>query len=536
MGFRFSIDDANTVALSTCGRVIPCYDSIFYSHDNYNGFCGFLDRFRDNYYSGDYEKINKYSEEIRGIQEVLAGCDFEKNMNALKQSSFEATGEIYRDEKVLRSLHTLSGLFDNYRIKSLLLPQVNNEYGEATEHFMSDEKTLRELLRRYPYAQKDDSPHLILQLADLPVIEGLTVFNAFPRFGVALRQAKKWPAVLFWDGKNRENFSFVPVSNREELDELYGTVLNDQNYFRELDRRARPKEKRNQYYIHLSDLHFGSKAARDNSERLKQLIEEELSTMKSDDVGFIVSGDSTDSPFRGGRESDSFMKFLESKSSREEIISVVGNHDIGFLGQNFLLYPLRQLFARFFGRYPTIKSDDRTKVLFLLFDSCNCPKGMFASGKIGEKQMLDMSDKLAKLREKKKSGDYLYIAVLHHHVVRFQKPDFYRKGLIDNKMGENWLHLEDASEFLGWLKKENVRIVLHGHNHILGNTEEQGIHIVSCGSSTGNISHADSKKTFITYNLLNITRHSLTCVQCAEEVLGAGINEIKDTDTFTVHY
>ena len=101
---------------------------------------------------------------------------------------------------------------------------------------------------------------------------------------------------------------------------------------------------------------------------------------------------------------------------------------------------------------------------------------------------------------------------------------------------ENTLRLRDADLFLEWLIKQNVRIVLHGHNHNQNNTETKGIQVISCGSSTGAIRHKDKRKTDMTYNLLNFSKRSLTCVQCTEEVLGAGINEIKDANIITIYY
>ena len=96
--------------------------------------------------------------------------------------------------------------------------------------------------------------------------------------------------------------------------------------------------------------------------------------------------------------------------------------------------------------------------------------------------------------------------------------------------------LDNSRKNLDWLKIRNVKIVLHGHNHILGNTEKEGVHVISCGASTGYIKHKNKRKTFMTYNVLCFSNHSLTCLQCAEEIPGGGLNEIKDSDTITIYY
>ena len=52
MGFRFSLQSANTVANLTFGRVMSCYRDIFQSWDSYRQFLSFLDSFENNFYSG----------------------------------------------------------------------------------------------------------------------------------------------------------------------------------------------------------------------------------------------------------------------------------------------------------------------------------------------------------------------------------------------------------------------------------------------------------------------------------------------------
>ena len=533
MGFRFSIKDANTVALLTCGRIFPCYDSIFYSHDNYRGFMDFLNRFPENIFSKDQNNMENYYQEIRGIQNVLSEIEIEKYLYMQKKGDFEATGRIRRNEKILYSLSVLSEILDSYRVKSLWLPQVNCGKDEIYEDYMTSEETLRKMLNRYPYAKYPDSSYLILQPSERPHSKRLTIFNSFPNFDVALRQINRWPAVLFWDGKNRNNLVFVPISYRDELDDLYQIIQYEKNCFKELQRYAEQKKESSHYYIHLSDLHFGNKNVEVKRRRLKNLIEDQLTSMEpDDDIGFIVTGDVVDSPSKGKSIADDFSEFLESKNSKDELITVLGNHDINSYGLNFPFFRRKQLLAHSVGQYPKIIPDEKIKVLFLLFNSNT--NGDWATGEIGNAQMSEMGNKLKKY---KPLGDYTLIAVLHHHVVPIPPPNFYNENWFKKHVAnENTLRLKDADLFFEWLTKRNVRIVLHGHNHILFNTEESGIHIISCGSSTGHITHKDQRKTYMTYNLLNFGKRSLTCVQCAEEVLGAGLNEIKDTDTVTIDY
>lgn len=51
--------------------------------------------------------------------------------------------------------------------------------------------------------------------------------------------------------------------------------------------------------------------------------------------------------------------------------------------------------------------------------------------------------------------------------------------------------------------------------------------MIGCGSSTGQIVHKERGKTFISYNVLKISEKTVTCTQLAEEVYGAGAENIR---------
>lgn len=94
---------------------------------------------------------------------------------------------------------------------------------------------------------------------------------------------------------------------------------------------------------------------------------------------------------------------------------------------------------------------------------------------------------------------------------------------------DNSLRLIDADLFLEWMKQRNVKLVLHGHKHIPFISKQDGIHIISCGSSTGQVIHKDRRKTYLSYNVLKFTTDSVVCSQFAEELLGAGVKDIHST-------
>lgn len=515
MGFRFNLESANTVANLTCGRIYSCYDGIYSSYENYESFLYFLETFPQNIYSNRQEYIYR---DIYEIQREIREFGYQEINDKFNDSFDKEFYNEFRNKHILNCLRQLSLIFDHCRVKSLLLPSFKNSKAEYMDDFMISERTMRKLFGWHPA----DSC-LILQPQERLYRNSITIFDAFPNFDVALKQADLWPAVMFW---NRENeFAFVPVRSKSELENLYEMLYFERNSITELKRYANRKKESNHYYFHLSDLHFGTKNIDVTERRLKSLIKTQLSTLEVDDkVDFIVTGDAVDSPTRANNnEYYDFSDFLESKSGKEPIF-VLGNHDVNKVGLAFNRN--NQTIANAVGRYPKIEIDNDINVIFLLFNSNT--NGNLAEGKIGQEQMSEMGNILDRIPN---IWEYKLVAILHHHVTNIEKPDFYDerwyKKILPKDFLENSLRLIDADVFLEWLKLRNVNLVLHGHKHIPFISEHKGIHIISCGSSTGQITHKDKSKTYLSYNLLKFTKDTVVCTQFAEELLGAGVKNIR---------
>lgn len=507
MGFRFTLESANTVANLTCGRVYSCYDGIYSSDENYEGFLYFLDNFTDNIYSIRQESIHHEIHRIRKRIRDIGYHEYKGNSD-----------NRYRDRSVLRELHQLSLIFDRCRIKSLLLPQLKHTKADYMDDFMISEYTLHKLFSWHP----DDSC-LILQPQERIYRNRITIFDAFPNFDVALKQADLWPAVMFWD--NKEDFAFVPIGSKDELMELYEMIHFERHPMEQLKRYANMKREANHYYFHLSDLHLGSKNIEVKERRLKSLIRTQLATLEPDDkIDFIVTGDAVDSPTKVNNvEYIDFSEFLESKSGKEPIF-VLGNHDVNKMGLAFSRN--NQILANAVGEYPKIEIANDINTIFLLFNSNT--NGHLAEGEIGREQMSEMGNLLDKIPDISK---YKLVAVLHHHVTPIEKPDFYEerwyKKMLPKDFIDNSLRLIDADLFLEWMQQRKIKLVLHGHKHIPFISEVDGIHIISCGSSTGQVTHKDRRKTYLSYNVLKFTKDKVVCSQFAEELLGAGAKDIQ---------
>lgn len=508
MGYRFSLESANTVANLAFGRVYACYRDIFDSQESYWNFRGFLEQYPERFYSLNNDKYSRFKRVLYTLDKY-ASCIFRDHN--------EDTVEPYIHRSVLNSLQILSNLFCKCTIKALLLPSVSND----KHHFMTSKELLKELVYIHP-----NNSCLILQ-PEAPPLK-ITIFDAFPNFEVALRQVDEWPAVLFWE--DEENYAFIPVQKKYELFELFEIIKYDRHPIHELIRIAETKRHACHYIFHLSDLHFGAKGVYTAKRRLMSLIEAKLSHFDfEDNVQFLVTGDAVDSPIPiAESEYDEFSDFLYRISSHKTI-RVLGNHDINYKG--LALTHKNQHIAHSIGKYPCVEILENPKVIFLLFNSNT--NGSLAEGEIGIQQMSEMGNHLDKIHN---LNDYLLIAVLHHHIIPIPKPDYYDKKwyekIIPISIMEGTLHLKDAELFIQWLKKRNVKIVLHGHKHIpfIGNVE--GMQVIGCGSSTGRITHKEKGKTYISYNLLKITDHEIVFTQFAEDIMGSG----ESINTRTVSY
>jgi predicted phosphodiesterase len=89
--------------------------------------------------------------------------------------------------------------------------------------------------------------------------------------------------------------------------------------------------------------------------------------------------------------------------------------------------------------------------------------------------------------------------------------------------------VKDSDMFLEFLKKRNIKFALHGHKHIPKIQVHNDIHIIAAGSSTGSISHSQSGKTYLSYNVIKFDHEFLKPVSCtifAEDTIGAGPSNV----------
>lgn len=501
MGYRFTLENANTIANLTFGKIDSCFETIISSDQEFDGFMSFIGNFNENMYSGN----DKFFNEINKIQKIFWG------IKVCGESNF-----LQKKRQALRSLQSLSNFFSKCRVKALLLPQIIDRKGN--DDFMLSKEILHKLVEIHP-----EESCLILQPQEVPVDNKVTILNAFPNFEIALRQMDLWPAVFLWD---KDDFLFIPVKDVKELFGIFTIIKDEANPLSHI--RSIMKKKINHYYFHLSDLHF-TDGEFQRERRLRVLIQNELNKLKEDDnIDFIITGDVVDSPTNNNvARYEEFSNFIEDKISKSPLF-VLGNHDISSRGLSFL--PGRKRIADFTKSLMSadkfLSIDERNKLIFLLFNSNT--GGAWAQGQIGMDQMAEMGNQLDFIEDLR---SYKLIAVLHHHVTAIPRPDVYDKKwyerILPDRLNDETLKLIDAKTFLEWLKQRNVKLVIHGHKHIPFVTMEEGIHVISCGSSTGHITHRDANKTYMSYNIIKIEGDSVLCTQHVEEIIGAGPKNIR---------
>jgi len=559
MGYRFSLETANTVANLAFGKVLSCYRDIFSTENRYLEFKEFLDTFDENLFLGDkhynysddeFERMHRhhyqhmkdiylnrrefYHEAIKGIKECL---DIKQNNNmfAFNDGYKEFDNNRYlQDRELIERLGILSDIIKQCRIKSLLLPKPYLENNTDNDEFMTDVRTLERLLHWHPY----DSC-LILQPKERPNSNNITIFDVFPNFDFALRQLDLWPAVMFWN--NRKDFIFTPINHIDELETMYAIMhYEKRDSFCELRKFISGKIKSPvpHYYLHLSDFHFGhKKTTLVKVRRLRKLIDNQIASFSEENseitVNFVITGDIIDSPNpKNTNEYYDFHDFVSKYSSNPNSpLMVLGNHDINAHG--LALGKNNQSLINSIGQYPKIEIDDDIKVIFLLFNSN--VKGSLAEGEIGTEQLSEMGNKLDKIEN---LSDYKMVAVLHHHLIKIPKPEWLKepwyKKFIPTNFLEKALRLRDADIFKEWLNRRNVKLVLHGHKHVPFIGKDGGITIVACGSSTGKIENIHPQKTYISYNTLKFNKDTVTCTLYVEDILGSGAR--RDNKTAILNY
>jgi|GEM_PF-2076140 len=527
MNSLFTLRSANRIANLTCGRIEAVYRDIYDSTTNYHDFLASFDYCAEILCNNSPERADivslKQLLEEEGYQALgMADQDEEPDEIGKAETKPRTSEQQWQKALIMGVLFELSNIVRRFKFNAILLPQVRYHKDGYNDDFISSPQALMRLLER-----NADCNALVLQPRERPYINRVTIFDAFPYFGIALRQVEQWPAVLFWNHAIGAA-AFVPVKDEDELDYVFILAQEDDAFFK-LNAYAESKMPQNHYLMHLSDLHFGARKTQTQLDHLEEVVERQVASLDPrDTIGFVVTGDSVNSPTDASVSAvRKYVEFLDI-IGQDEAMFVIGNHDINRFG--LALRHKNQIWSHISGGYPKLKVIDDIHAIFMLFNSNT--GGMLAQGEVGSAQMLAMREQLSEIEDLEK---YMLIAVLHHHVAaasyyaNVYGNEQWREEVGKYKGREKFKRLKDADAFLEFLREFNTRFILHGHKHIPIVIDMDDVYVIACGSTSG------KNKDYRSYNMLKFSDRTLTCTQFVEQKPDAKVDR-QDIMTLAIDY
>ena len=394
--------------------------------------------------------------------------------------------------------------------------------------------TSRELLQELVAIENPD-PGLILQPGVAPTKE-LSLERFFPAFQLALANATRWPGVLLWKPSGEAAFFQLPTAPRRLRDQLHWifrqlALAEHEPDFASLQSayaecfpptfdhpRMSPLR-----ILHVSDIHAGSEEARVRLPRVQRFLRRLVN-----DLGHysplipVVTGDLLDSPTDHNLDAArSFMEFLADLGTEAPVV-VLGNHDVREEGWGRGKYEQ----ALYLPQTPVLWIE-KCGVGLLCFNSVR--GGNLARGLVGEREMAEIANALD--QQPKAGEDATLIALLHHHPIPVEQPEYYAPNWLKTTaraLGAKTEELIDAPAFLRWVRARGVAAVLHGHKHVPRFKLHKAISIIGCGSTVGKVNMRDPNLTYMSVNLITIDAASgqLSCRLLAELVPGGGLEEM----------
>ena len=528
MGYRTTIKNINSVGHLIEGNVYTFLQQSVSSDEMLRTNIEFLDKLIRRT-SEQFYMSEKYWRGLRGDLEYLRHDwqemrhEWERARELWGRSRNKFNGgednlDLFLDEneRLLNYLQIISRLFSRCKVKSILLPGF--DYENPINSLLTRENILERIVQIHP-----GDTALILQFEERFNKEDKAILNVFPKFDKALHQMDNWPGVFLW---NKDDSLFLPIKEENELYDIFKVIRYEDNSFNFLrDRFERKSKPKNYAYLfHLSDLHFGNKLAEKRTMRVVRILEDQIGKLEENAVIIpIITGDLMQSPSSANKQT--FLQFSELLLSKgfEKPIHILGNHDVDTSGLFKLLTNQKAIIASL-SSTSKIEIYEDLKLAIIKFDSNT--GGELAQGKIGEDQLMEIGNEIDAIKNKE---SYTFIALLHHHPMEIENPDWYAKewyeSLLGTKIFEKTMKLVDAELFLEWIQSRGIKYVLHGHKHIPKIQRHQDITVIAAGSATGSIKHQDKGKTYLSYNLIKYdidTQQPVSISIIAEEIIGAG--------------
>lgn len=524
MGYRINVNSINLIGHLIEGNIYTFYNEITSSTEKRDSSIDYFDYFfnegRQDLISSNphllRKKIDSFNLRWPIIKNTLT------NLN-IKDNKFWLENEPFRDE-ILNFLKEFGNFLNSFTYKFLLLPGSDST---ALNRALINSDNLKRWISNDSYRS-----YLVIQLKELPEKDSIQIFNSFIHYKKAIERYDEWPGLLIWQKFpfRKSRSIFVPVKHINEVNAIFHRLSYEYNFFESiLNTYGNIYNKDVIHLIHISDLHLGLRNEQRKVSRLLQILKEHENSFNNEKV-IIVTGDLVNTP---SPENSKKLKNFENElreTGYQAQVKVPGNHDIIPFG----ILPIKRNRATFlFTSFANpIEIYKEYKLIFVKFNSNVA--GNFAQGTIGKEQIEAVDRLLDKVSD---LNSYCIIALLHHHPVELPMPTWSKKKWYESILGENFmtasLRLTDADRFLMWVKKRDIKFVIHGHKHIPLLTSTDNINIISGGSSTGFIEHIEHNKTFLTYNLIkyNIKKAKpITSTIIFEDELESGIRHYQVQD------
>jgi hypothetical protein len=465
-------------------------------------------------------------------EQFLASTESEKKVKVMAEEAWHVLRKLPGSKGVPEDFlrHLRSFLSDSPWF-GLIIPSRENS---DVDRFLCSRRFLHTLVHDVPWG----SSGIILQPENWGVTsKPLVLLDVFPAFRTALREATRWPGMLFWTPGGEAIFLTFPSRTQKMIKEGAAWVLSNirvtrgtplrklqETYYKRYP-AASPENEPTTTLLHISDLHIGSMEAVERITRLRRLLMDLVAeSPKGSRVIPVLTGDVIDSPndeyYHSARE---FIDFLHDIGTQHPAI-VLGNHDVrknGYLSENL----------RMAIRIPAdhqVRWDDDQGIGIVCFNSV--VGGKLATGKIGGDQFVDIGNAIDR---KLNWRYYTLVGALHHHPIPVERPSWYARPFYERIFGrffEKTDELEDAPRFRQFAKHRAFAAVLHGHKHIprIGKLGEIGI--FGCGSSVGKVP-TNNDQIYLSVNLVDINRHrrQLSCRLMVEHTPGGGLLPHEET-------
>ncbi len=221
--------------------------------------------------------------------------------------------------------------------------------------------------------------------------------------------------------------------------------------------------------LHLSDLHIGKRASNEDESALtSQLVGKIIGAWGDDEDKpiVVITGDVVDDGRKG--QLKKARKLLQPlRNAGFQLVPLPGNHDYGWNG-GFATAKKFKLFKKYlYGAqeritYPQVPYYDEHVTLIGL-NSMRAETGLWdgllADGEIGSRQLDELGELIAAIRDDDVDGTHRIVVMLHHHPFLFPDDSGYKK------LREWFGHrLKDGDDLMSIIKGR-VDVLLFGHEH-----------------------------------------------------------------------